>query len=450
MKNLKNIDSFLLEKKIAVKRRYTENHPAKFVSSSAKVRNALLDSIGDGHLTEEEIVKVLSEINAHKRWLSRNLNLFNISEDQNGVKSYSLSPYGHRIRKATKVTSITEALNVPHKEQGKKKVNIFVGRFQPFTLGHVKVFEQMYKKNGHPVVVFLVRGGKPDPEKNPFSEELQQAMFAEMTKQYPFLEAAFVVPNGAIDTLFSTARPAYEPVMWGYGTDRKRAYDAMINKPEYREQLGVDPDFTGFEIGRTDDDISASKVRNALVIDDQTTFKKMTPKSIHDFYKTLQDTLTPIKESKKMKNLKTLNEFLVIEKDEKEDEAPIVPKVDTSEGTFKEMDVDGETYTAVLSTFDAIGAKQKAMGKETVGLISLPGDNNVYELLSKEEGSTEESVNEEYVEVMDPIRMANAMGEIQQAWQQWKNGPLTEPSDIRPAQKELKNWLDRWFKDNIK
>jgi hypothetical protein len=299
-------------------------------------------------------------------------------------------------------------------------------------------------------VVFLVRGGKPDPEKNPFSEELQQAMFAEMTKQYPFLEAAFVVPNGAIDTLFSTARPAYEPVMWGYGTDRKRAYDAMINKPEYREQLGVDPDFTGFEIGRTDDDISASKVRNALVIDDQTTFKKMTPKSIHDFYKTLQDTLTPIKESKKMKNLKTLNEFLVIEKDEKEDEAPIVPKVDTSEGTFKEMDVDGETYTAVLSTFDAIGAKQKAMGKETVGLISLPGDNNVYELLSKEEGSTEESVNEEYVEVMDPIRMANAMGEIQQAWQQWKNGPLTEPSDIRPAQKELKNWLDRWFKDNIK
>jgi len=448
MKNLKNIDNFILEKKVAVKRRYTESHPAKFISTSAKIRNILLDSIGDKHLTEDEIVKILSEINAHKRWLSRNLNLFNISEDEIGVKRYSLSPYGHRIRKATTVTSITEALNVPHKDQGKKKVNIFVGRFQPFTLGHVKVFEQMYKKNGHPVVVFLVRGGKPDPEKNPFSEELQQAMFAEMTKQYPFLEAAFVVPNGAIDTLFATARPAYEPVMWGYGTDRKRAYDAMINKPEYRDQLGVDPEFTGFEIGRTDDDISASKVRNALVIDDQTTFKKMTPKSIHDFYKTLQDTLTPIKENKKMKNLKSLNEFLVNEKDDKE--VPVVvPKVDTSEGTFKEMEVDGKPYNAVLSTFDAIGAKQKAMGKEAVGLISLPGDNEVYELLSKEDDSNE-SVNEEYVEVMDPIRMANAMGEIQQAWQQWKTGPLTEPGDIKPAQKELKSWLDRWFKDNIK
>jgi len=24
------------------------------------------------------------------------------------------------------------------------------------------------------------------------------------------------------------------------------------------------------------------------------------------------------------------------------------------------------------------------------------------------------------------------------------------PSDIRPAQKELKGWIDRWFKQNIK
>ena len=45
MNELKNIDTFLVEKKVAVKRRYTENHPAKFVSTSAKIRNVLLDSI---------------------------------------------------------------------------------------------------------------------------------------------------------------------------------------------------------------------------------------------------------------------------------------------------------------------------------------------------------------------------------------------------------------------
>jgi cytidyltransferase-like protein len=307
MKNLKNISEYLTEKRVIVKRKYTEQYPAKLASTYASVRNSLFNAMSDGVLTEEELLKILAETNVNKRWLSRNISLFNVSEDENGIKRYSLSKFGQRIHNAT--VSITEALNVPHKERGKKPVNIFVGRFQPFTLGHVKVFEQMYKKNGHPVIVFLVRGGKPDPEKRPFDEDLQQAMFAEMAKQYPFLEAAFVVPNGGIDTLFATARPAYEPMMWGYGTDRKKAYDFMIDKPEYRSDLGVDQDFTGFEITRTDDDVSASKVRNALIIDDESTFKKMTPKSIHKFYKTLQDTLQPIKENYNMKNLKSLNEF---------------------------------------------------------------------------------------------------------------------------------------------
>ena len=300
--------------------------------------------------------------------------MFNISEDETGVKRYSLSPYGQRVRTAT--APINEALKVPHKKPGMKKVNMFVGRFQPFTLGHVKVFEKMYKENGLPVVVFLVRGKNPDPEKRPFDEGLQQAMFAKMAKQYPFLETAIVVPNGAIDTLFAAARPTYEPVMWGYGTDRKKAYDSMINKDRYRQELGVDPEFTGYEIFRTDDNISASKVSNALKLDDEKTFKKMTTKSIHGFYRTLQDILQPVKENKKMKNLKSLNEH--------------------------------------------------SNANESVEL------------------------NEEYVEVMNPIRMANALGEIQQAWEQWKKGPMTEPSMIKPAAKELKGYLDRWFKQNIK
>lgn len=559
MDNLSNINNFVNEKKVIVKRRYTEKHPAKNVSTAARVRNAVLDAISDGHVTEEELTKILSEIEAHKRWLKRNSNLFNISEDENGVKSYSLSPYGHRVRKVTRsidpfTQPLTEALKVPHKERGKKPVNIFVGRFQPFTLGHVKVFEKMYKENGLPVVVFLVRGGKPDPEKRPFDEGVQQAMFAKMAKQYPFLETAIVVPNGAIDTLFAAARPAYEPIMWGYGTDRKKAYDSMINKDRYRQELDVNPDFKGYEIFRTDDNISASKVRNALKIDDEKTFKKMTPKSIHKFYKSLQDILGPIKENKKMKNLQTLNEFVnednmtrftfddavdtagelvrseekgiasalkalgakkarqiaimtdttedegsdlydaikkmktlpiksnvydkayhgkykgknvvvfdsggdlfayfnylkeSVELNEKEEEkeapTPDEPKVDTSGGTIKEMKIEGKDYNAVLSTFDAIGAKQKAMGKDVVGLISLPGENEVYELLDEE---VKESLNEEYIEIMPGMEEGLEM--IVEGWIKWKTGPMTEPKDINPAKKELLNFCTAYLKKNIK
>jgi len=372
MDNLNDLNNFLNEKKVVVKRRYTEAYPAKNVSTNAKIRSVILDAISDGHITEEEMSKILSELRANKRWLGRNKTLFNISEDQSGIKTFSLSPYGLRVK--NKTTILNEALTVPHKEKGKKPVNMFVGRFQPFTLGHVKVFEKMYKENGLPVVVYMVRGGKADPEKRPFDEDMQQAMFAKMKKQYPFLEASFVVPNGAIDTMFAAARPAYEPMMWGYGTDRKKSYGAMINKQSYRDDLGVDPSFKGFEIKRGAENISASKVRNALKIDDEKTFKKMTPKSIHGFYKPLQDIMQPIKENTNMKNLKSLTSFKVNESDLK--------------------------------------------------------------------------LNEEYIELMPEI--ANALGRIQTDWERWKNGPMTEPSDIKPAAKELKGWITRWMKQNIK
>jgi cytidyltransferase-like protein len=294
----------LFEKKITVKRKYTETHPAKIISSNANVRNEVLNAVSDGKLTEEEFLGILSGLNAHSKWLTKNRKLFKVEEDKAGLKTYSLSEYGKKIKNALlSSVQINEALNVPHPNQGKKPVNIFVGRFQPFTLGHVKVFEQLYRENKLPVVVFIVRSER-NKEKAPFSEDLQIAMFEKMKREYPFLEAAYVINNAAVDNIFATIRPAYEPILWGFGTDRKKAYDYMINKPDYREQLGVNPEFSGYEIKRGDEDISATKVREALMIDDENAFKKLTPKSIHDMFIPLKTALQPIQES-----IKTFNEF---------------------------------------------------------------------------------------------------------------------------------------------
>ena len=137
-----------------------------------------------------------------------------------------------------------------------------------------------------------------------------------------------------------------------------------------------------------------------------------------------------------------------------EEKAPVEP-VDTKDGLYKDMKIDGTPYRAVLSTYDAVANKQEAMGKTEIGIITLPGEESVYELLpggkeDKEEKSNESIINEEYIEVMNLPELSNALGKISELWKEWKNGPMTEPSDIKPAQKELKGWLDRWFKDNIK
>ena len=456
MDNLKNIQDFITEKRVTVKRRYTEKHPAKNVSTAARVRSAILDAVADGHLTEDEVNNILSEIKAHKRWLKRNVGLFNISEDETGIKRYSLSPYGHRVRTAT--APLNEALKVPHKEQGKKKVNMFVGRFQPFTLGHVKVFEKMYKENGKPVVVFLVRGKNNDPEKRPFDEEMQQAMFAKMAKQYPFLETAIVVPNGSIDTMFAAARPAYEPVMWGYGTDRKKSYGAMIDKQSYRDQLGVDPDFKGYEIFRTDDNISASKVRNALKIDDEKTFKKMTPKSIHSFYKPLQNILEPIKENNNMKNLKSLTSFSIGESlnEGKKAKAKNPNKVNTID-----VDLSGDD-SDIMDAIKSFNLKVKSNGANKGTGYDMTGKNkDILDYLQSDYYAIDASdiedmfpellegeINEEYIELMPG--MEEGLEQIVEGWIEWKGGPATEKTDIAPARKELLNFCTTYLKKNIK
>ena len=478
MDNLNDLNNFLNEKRVTVKRRYTEAHPAKNVSTAARVRSTILDSVADGHITEEEMTRILSELKAHKRWLSRNKGLFNISEDQAGIKTFSLSPYGLRVK--NKTTILNEALNVPHKEKGKKPVNMFVGRFQPFTLGHVKVFEKMYKENGLPVVVYMVRGSKADPEKRPFDEDMQQAMFAKMKKQYPFLEASIVVPNGAIDTMFAAARPVYEPMMWGYGTDRKKAYGNMINKQSYRDDLGVDPSFKGYEIKRGDENISASKVRNALKIDDEQTFKKMTPKSIHGFYKPLQTIMQPIKENNNMKNLKSLNDFGVNEsineafkfnerqvKDVADKIAQAIAKMDKMKtevhdiefdkgrGAGFEISMDGEKYEGGSYTVRPNGdVVNSAIGNSFPNAVYAKiGDTDIKKIIKNikmYESLDSESVNEEYIEVMDIPSMLKHMSAIEMQWLDWKRGPETKKGDIKPAAKELKGYLRSWFQNNIK
>ena len=89
-------------------------------------------------------------------------------------------------------------------------------------------------------------------------------------------------------------------------------------------------------------------------------------------------------------------------------------------------------------------------------LIAWFGEGSYWDNVSKKDKEVAElklenlKVNEEYVEVMNMPVIANALGEIQKQWLDWKNGPLTERGDIKPAQKELKGWIDRWFKDTIK
>ena len=59
-------------------------------------------------------------------------------------------------------------------------------------------------------------------------------------------------------------------------------------------------------------------------------------------------------------------------------------------------------------------------------------------------------LREEYVESMDYPVLKKALDTIVSQWSDWKKGPMTEPSDIKPAQKELMNFISTYLKKNIK
>jgi len=215
----------------------------------------------------------------------------------------------------SQVSPITEALKVDHPEQGKKLVNMFVGRFQPFTLGHAKVVETIYKQNGYPVVILLVKAKnkkKEDAFKRPYDEATQVAMINSLKSKYP-IEEVFVIPTGGIDTMFNAMRPKYEPVLWGTGSDRMRTYGFQVNKQEYRDDLGVRDDFGLFEIPRTGKNISATQVRNAMLDGDEKLFKKLTPKPLHGMYgelkSKLEDSMGIMAESVELE-FQTFNDFI--------------------------------------------------------------------------------------------------------------------------------------------
>lgn len=92
------------ESKIQIKRKYTDIHPAKTAGKFAKVRNAMIEAIADGVLTEEEFNSILKEKSVDsKRWMKRNSKFFMVSED--GI---TLSKFGKRILKGIKpVVSLT-------------------------------------------------------------------------------------------------------------------------------------------------------------------------------------------------------------------------------------------------------------------------------------------------------------------------------------------------------
>ncbi len=180
------------------------------------------------------------------------------------------------------------------------KVNLMIGRFQPFTKGHYKCVEEAMRQRKLPTVIAMINTSddKVD-EKHPFPSSMLLPLYQDMFKKDPNIKDIILVKNANIVEIGQElSKKGYTIASWTCGTDRIDSYKKMSDK--YHDDAGLSDDFEMIEIIRTGEDISATKVRKAILDDDKKTFIRLTPKislSSHvkiDIYDTLRTQLLTV------------------------------------------------------------------------------------------------------------------------------------------------------------
>lgn len=158
-----------------------------------------------------------------------------------------------------------------------QKVNLMIGRFQPFTKGHYKCVEEAMRQKKIPTVIAMI--DTPDAKidaKHPFPSSMLLPIYKELFAKDKNIADIILVKNADIVKIGDEFKKhGYQIASWTCGTDRVDSYKKMSSK--YHDQAGLSDDFEVIEILRTGEDISATKVRQALMDDDKKAFIRMTP-----------------------------------------------------------------------------------------------------------------------------------------------------------------------------
>ncbi len=192
-----------------------------------------------------------------------------------------------------------------------QKVNIVVGRFQPFTRGHYTCVNAAKKQANLPTIICMINTTESKIDKrHPFTTDMLIDVYSEVFNSDPNILDIIPVLNADIVKIGNTLREyGYEVAAWTCGTDRYPVYSNMAEK--YHEQAGLSDDFQMIEVPRTDEDISATKARGCLIRNNKSGFLNLVPampKSKADY---LFDTL--YKQIKKVYTDESFNKSLMLQ-----------------------------------------------------------------------------------------------------------------------------------------
>lgn len=164
-----------------------------------------------------------------------------------------------------------------------QKVNIVVGRFQPFTTGHYSCVKAAMNKRGLPTVICMISVPESKVDKrHPFPSDMLTNLYGGIVfKSNPSIAGVVPVQSADIVKIGETLRAfGFEIAAWTCGTDRFEDYSKKAER--YHNRAGLSDDFEVIEVPRGEEDVSATKVRSCLLNNDMEGFLSMIPASTKD------------------------------------------------------------------------------------------------------------------------------------------------------------------------
>lgn len=177
-----------------------------------------------------------------------------------------------------------------------KKVNIVIGRFQPFTSGHYSCVRAAMNRRGLPTVICMINVPESKVDKrHPFPSDMLIGLYSNIFRNDPNIAAVVPIKSADIVKIGQDLRDmGFEIAAWTCGTDRYPSYSRMADK--YHDMAGLSDDFEVIEVPRGEEDISATKARNCLLNDDREGFLSMIPASSggNKLYDTLKEQIDKV------------------------------------------------------------------------------------------------------------------------------------------------------------
>lgn len=156
-----------------------------------------------------------------------------------------------------------------------------IGRFQPFTEGHLKLYNSAKKKYKNVVIGMAVRSSPSMDKKNPFTDDEREKL---IKKAIPGVQVARV-PNIYYENVWDAVG---KEVAIGIGKDRESSLQRMGGRTDGSGK------FEYYVIPRPTGAVSATQVRQALLDGDEKLFKKIVPRGMHREYEWMRERILEV------------------------------------------------------------------------------------------------------------------------------------------------------------